>query len=208
MAEELCKKCRSEGVKLFLKGEKCVSSKCPFARRAYGPGHHGAGMVRKRRLSEYGEQLREKQKVKKMYGLREKQFRNYFIKANKTQGITGENLLRFLEQRLDNTIFRLGFAESLNQARQMVSHAHIIVNGKKVNIASFQVKTGDEISISKAFKKRETFKKISQRLNSYKPVEWLRLDSKEARGKVIKKPQRDDIDQNINESLIVEYYSR
>ena len=207
LTKALCKKCRREGVKLFTKGEKCVSPRCPFDKKSYGPGRHGAGSQR-RRVSEYGEQLREKQKVKQIYIVREKQFRNYFEKASKSENVTGEILLRLLEQRLDNVVYRLGLADSRRYARQIVSHAHIKVNEKKVNIASYQVKAGDEISISPKFKKTIAFKKLSEKISSYKPVDWLKLDAKNAKGKIIREPQREDVDANINENLIVEFYSR
>jgi len=202
-----CTKCRREGEKLFIKGEKCSSPKCPLTRKSYGPGQHGSTFTR-RRVSEYGEQLREKQKVKRIYNVREKQFRNYFKKAAKSGGIRGEMLLRLLEKRLNNVIFRLGFTDSRSAARQMVSHDHITVNDKKVNISSFQVKINDVIALSPKFKKNDNVKIISERLQLYKTPSWLKLDAKKIEGKVVSEPKREEMDANINESLIVEFYSR
>lgn len=207
MSETLCKKCRREGEKLFLKGEKCSSPRCPFTRRSYGPGHHGVSSFR-RRSSEYGEQLREKQKVKRIYGIRERQFRNYFEKASKSRGITGDVLLSLLEKRLDNAVFKLGFSDSRDHARQTISHGHIKVNGRKVDISSYGVKLNDIISFSQKFQKKENFKKISERIKSYKASAWLEIDKKKVEGKVVSDPKREDSDQTINENLIVEYYSR
>lgn len=207
MSQISCTKCRREGEKLFIKGEKCSSPKCPLTRKSYGPGQHGSTFTR-RRVSEYGEQLREKQKVKRIYNVREKQFRNYFKKAAKSGGIRGEMLLRLLEKRLNNVIFRLGFTDSRSAARQMVSHGHITVNDKKVNISSFQVKINDVIALSPKFKKNDNVKIISERLQSYKTPSWLKLDAKKIEGKVVSEPKREEMDANINESLIVEFYSR
>lgn len=207
MQNKLCKKCRVSGEKLFLKGEKCFFSKCPFMRRSYGPGQHGITSV-KRRTSDYGEQLKEKQKVKNIYNIREVQFRNYFKKAFKMPGITGENLLKFLELRLDNVVFRLGFANSRREARQIVSHSHIKVNNRKVNIPSFQVKKGDIISFSEKFKKSQKFELLLEKIKSYKTPSWLKLDPVKAQGEVLSEPKREDIDANINENIIVEFYSR
>ncbi|OIP23019.1 30S ribosomal protein S4 [bacterium CG_4_10_14_0_2_um_filter_33_32] len=207
MSQISCTKCRREGEKLFIKGEKCSSPKCPLTRKSYGPGQHGSTFTR-RRVSEYGEQLREKQKVKRIYNVREKQFRNYFKKAAKSGGIRGEMLLRLLEKRLNNVIFRLGFTDSRSAARQMVSHGHITVNDKKVNISSFQVKINDVIALSPKFKKNDNVKIISERLQLYKTPSWLKLDAKKIEGKVVSEPKREEMDANINESLIVEFYSR
>lgn len=207
MAKGLCEKCRREGDKFFLKGEKCLSSNCPFTRRTYTPGQRKGGVSR-RRLSEYGEQLKEKQKAKKIYGVRETQFRNYFKKASRSGGATGETLLKLLEQRLDNVVSRLGFADSRDHARQLVSHGHIQVNGKKVNIPSFQVKIGNKISLSARYKKSEAFKKMSERIGVLKALDWLKVDKEKLEGEVTREPQRSDVDAIINESLIVEFYSR
>lgn len=203
MSEAICKKCRKEGEKLFLKGEKCESQRCPITLRTYT--QRGG---RPRRISEYGEQLKEKQKVKKTYGIREQQFSNYFKKASKAAGVTGEALLNLLEQRIDNVIFRMGFADSRSQARQMVSHAHFMLNKKKVDIPSIQTKAGDEISVSVKFEKTPAFSKIKERLSSFKPVSWLELNKEKNGGKIVREARREDIDAQINESLIVEFYSR
>ncbi len=212
MGEALCKRCRVEGEKLFIKGERCYSARCPVVLKSYSPGKtagRGRGRGRRRaRLSEYGEQLKAKQQVKKMYGVLERQFRNYFRKAAKSKGVTGETLLRFLEQRLDNVVFRLGFAASRSNARQLVSHGHIRVNNKKTNIPSYQIKVKDKISFSPKFKKHEIYKQLQEKLGSEKPLSWLGLDTKTLEGTVLREPQRDDIDANIKENLIVEYYSR
>lgn len=207
MAEVTCKKCRTEGDKLFLKGDKCFSSKCPVTLRPYGPGQQSAKKTR-RRMSEYGEQLREKQKVKKIYGIMEKQFRNYYTKAGKFGGATGETLLKMLEKRLDNVVFKLGFADSRRHARELVSHNHIRINSKKASIASMSVKVGDKISFSDKFKKYEVFKNTKEKLASYKPPAWLKINPKDVEGEVLREPGRDDIESSINESLIVEFYSR
>lgn len=207
MSEALCTKCRTEGDKLFLKGEKCEGPKCPIVKKNYTPGQHGPSSSR-RRLSEYGVQLREKQKVKKIYGVRERQFSNYFKKAVKSKGITGEILLQYLEKRLDNTVYRMGLADSRAQARQFVSHGHILVNGKKVDISSYSVSIDETISVLPAIKESTIFKAVSDKLSSHKTPEWLKMDAKKMEGKVIREPQRDDIDADINENLIIEFYSR
>lgn len=211
MKDNACKKCRREGEKLFLKGDRCFSPKCAMIRKAYAPGQQGAtgGSGRRRFQSEYGTQLREKQKVKRIYNVSEKQFRNYYKKASQKAGITGEELLKLLERRLDNVIYRSSFAESRSQARQMVSHGHIIINNKKVDIASFGVKTGDKIGFFDKFKKSKDYKTIEERLNSKPEIaEWLKLDPKKPEIEVIKDPERDNIEAQINENLIVEFYSR
>jgi len=205
--ESACKKCRREGEKLFLKGDRCFSAKCAFTKKAYAPGQHGSSFSR--RPSEYGLQLREKQKVKRIYGVLEKQFRNYFEKATKQEGVTGENLLKLLERRLDNTFYRAGLADSRRLARQMVSHGHTLVNGKKVTIASFLVKTGDKISFSAKFRKSPSYAMIEERAKANKTIQdWLKLDAKNIEATIVKDPARDNIDAQINENLIVEYYSR
>lgn len=208
MGEALCKRCRKEGEKLFMKGERCYSVRCPVVLRSYGQGKAAGRGRRRARLSEYGEQLKAKQHVKKMYGVLERQFSNYFKRAAKLKGATGETLLRFLEQRLDNVVFRLGFATSRSSARQLVSHDHIRVNNKKINIPSYQIKVKDKISFSPKFKKREIYKHLQEKIGSYKPPSWLQLDIKTIEGVVLREPQRDDIDADIKENLIVEYYSR
>jgi small subunit ribosomal protein S4 len=200
-----CRLCRREGCKLFLKGDRCLSKKCAFERRPTVPGVHGNDKSMKR-PSEYGIQLREKQKVKRLYGLLEKQFRSYYDEAAKSKNVTGEEMLSLLERRLDNTVFRLGFGASRAQARQIVNHGLITVNGRVVNIPSYRVKIGDVITIKESKKDYEMFKA----LKDMKVVcpKWLELDIANLTGKVVAKPQRDDIDMNIRETLIVELYSK
>lgn len=198
-----CRQCRREGCKLFLKGERCVSGKCAFDRRSQVPGQHGLG---RKRFSEYGNQLREKQKVKRAYGMQEKQFRNFYEKSAQMKGATGENLLRMLECRLDNVVYRMGIGSSRPESRQIVNHRHISVNGKTVNIPSYLVKIGDVIAVRENKKDLDMFKE----LKGAKLVmpKWLEFDSNSLTGKVLALPQRDDIDLNIQEHLIVEYYSK
>lgn len=200
-----CRLCRREGCKLFLKGDRCLTKKCAFERRPTVPGVHGNEKSMKR-PSEYSVQLREKQKVKRLYGLLEKQFRSYYEKAAKSKNVTGEEMLSLIERRLDNTVFRLGFGASRAQARQIVSHGLVVVNGRVVNIPSYQVKAGDVITIKESKKDYEMFKA----LKDMKVVcpKWLELDIANLTGKVIAKPTREDIDMNIRETLIVELYSK
>lgn len=200
--EPTCKLCRREGAKLFLKGEKCYTEKCPYARRSYAPGQHGKLPIR---ASEYQIRLREKQKARRIYGLGERQFANYFEHASTIKGATGEKLLEFLERRLDNAIYRLGFATSRQAARQLVRNGGIIVNGRKVNIPSFEVKTGDQLTVAPKVVKlaKEALEKFPDRVL---PA-WIALTG-EAEGKVVSLPKRDEIDTAIAENLIVEYYSR
>jgi small subunit ribosomal protein S4 len=204
----VCKLCRREGQKLFLKGSKCYTEKCPVERRAYPPGQHGPAQARRRKQSDYALQLREKQKVKRMYGLQEKQFRNLFTTAAKKQGVTGENLLVSLETRLDNVIFRLGFAVSRNQARQLVRHRHVQVNGRTVDVPSYQVRPGDDISIRTASKEITPIEVALDSRTRPKMVEWLTLDEKNRVARVVRQPTRDDISAEIQEQLIVELYSK
>jgi small subunit ribosomal protein S4 len=199
----VCKLCRREGVKLYLKGDKCYSDKCPVARRAYAPGQHGKN---RKKLTNYGVQLREKQKARRIYGILEGQFRGYYKKAERQKGITGENLLRLLETRLDNVVFRLGFAFSRPEARQLVRHGHFTVNGKKVNIPSYQVKVGDVIAVKEKSRQSEKFKALAQVATT--TPKWLTVDKDNMEGKVIALPQREDIDIPVNETLIVELYSK
>jgi small subunit ribosomal protein S4 len=196
----VCRLCRREGQKLYLKGEKCFSEKCPVARRPYAPGQHGQAS---RKLSEYGLQLREKQKAKRIYGVLEAQFANYFEKADRIPGVTGENLLRLLEMRLDNVVYRLGYGRSRTEARQVVRHNHILVNGKKVNIPSYQVKIGDVIEIKEKSKGLQRFKDITDTTASRIIPEWLEADIDNLKGKVVALPERDQIDIDIQETLIV-----
>lgn len=200
-----CKLCRREGIKLFLKGERCSSSKCAMERRPYAPGMHGKKRVK---LSEYGLQLREKQKAKKFYGVLERQFKNYFEKADNQQGITGENLLRILEMRLDNVVFRAGFGSSRTEARQIVRHNHILVNGKKVNIPSYITKEGDVVEIRPASQGLERIKTLVELTEGRMVPEWLTSDKKKFTAKVVSSPRRDQIDTPVEERLIVELYSK
>ncbi len=203
--ESACRLCRRENLKLYLKGERCYSDKCAFERRSYPPGQHGQGRVK---FSNYGVQLREKQKVKRMYGLVEKQFRNFFVKAERMKGITGINLLLLLEQRLDNLVYRLGFANSRSEARQMVRHSHFRVQGKKVNIPSYLVKVGQVIEL------REKSRKIAKIGESLEGVarrgipSWLELEKEQFRGRLVSVPSREDLTMPIKEQLIVELYSK
>ncbi|NLX64095.1 MAG: 30S ribosomal protein S4 [Clostridiaceae bacterium] len=200
-----CKLCRREGQKLFLKGERCYTNKCAIARRPYAPGQHGA---QRKKLSEYGIQLREKQKAKRFYGLLESQFRKYFEIANRKKGVTGENLLRLLETRLDNVVYRMGFGTTRAEARQLVTHGHFKLNGKKVNIPSYIVKVGDTIEVNENSKKSPRFKEILDVTGAKVVPKWLEVDQENLKGKVVALPERDDIDLNIQEHLIVELYSK
>lgn len=204
--EASCRQCRREGMKLYLKGERCYSgNKCAFDRRPTPPGQHGK---RRTKVSEYGLQLREKQKVKRLYGLLEKQFHNYFVVAEKQRGITGENLLFLLETRLDNVVYRMGLATSRKEARQLVRHTHFLVNGKKVNIPSYQVKEGDTIEVKEKSKKSQKFKDIKEATENKAIAPWLSSEIESLSGKVVGKPTREDIDIEIAEHLIVELYSK
>ena len=203
--DEQCRICRREGQKLFLKGSRCYSDKCSVTRRNYAPGQHGQ---KRTKLSEYGTQLREKQKTKSFYGVGEKQFRRYFEAASNKKGITGENLLQRLESRLDNVVYRLGFGASRAQARQLVTHGHIEVNGKKVDIASYLVKAGDLVGI-REIRKDNPVVKENMEANSVRPLpEWLEVDREKMSGKVIRLANREDIDLPVEEHLIVELYSK
>jgi len=203
--DEQCRICRREGQKLFLKGSRCYSDKCSVSRRNYAPGEHGQ---KRKKLSEYGTQLREKQKTKSFYGVGEKQFRKYFVMASNKKGITGENLLQILESRLDNVVYRLGFGLSRAQARQLVNHGQFDVNGKKVDIPSYLVKPGDVISVREIKKENKTIK-ANMEANSARPIPtWLELDSEKLSGKVIKLASREDVDIPVEEHLIVELYSK
>ncbi|TDX49263.1 30S ribosomal protein S4 [Orenia marismortui] len=202
----VCRQCRQEGEKLFLKGERCYTDKCAIERRSYGPGDQGRG--RRRKLSEYGLQLREKQKVRKIYGVLENQFRSYFEQAEKKPGITGENFLKVLERRLDNVVYRLGFATSRNESRQFVRHGHILVNGKRVNIPSYLVDENDVITVKESSKDLKRLKEVIE-LNADKATpSWLQVSLEKKEGKVLSDPIREEIDIPINEQLIVEFYSR
>lgn len=203
--DEQCRICRREGQKLFLKGERCFSDKCSVSRRNYGPGQHGQ---KKAKLSEYGTQLREKQKTKSFYGVGEKQFRKYFEMASNKKGITGDNLLQILESRLDNVVYRFGIGSSRAQARQLVNHGLIDVNGKKVNIPSYLVKEGDMITV-REIKQDRAIIKINAEANSGRPVPaWLEKDAEKLGGKVVRLASREDVDLPVQEHLIVELYSK
>ena len=198
-----CRQCRREGCKLFLKGERCTTKKCAMERRPVVPGQHGAA---RKRVTQYGTQLREKQKVKKAYGILEKQFRAYYEEAERMKGVTGENMLSLIERRLDNVVYRMGIGSSRSESRQIVNHGHITVNGKRVNIPSFEVKVGDVIAIKESKQEKEMFKQLKG-MKIVMP-KWLEFNSEKLEGKVLALPQRDDIDLNIQEHLIIELYSR
>jgi small subunit ribosomal protein S4 len=200
-----CKLCRREGEKLFLKGDRCYTHKCAINRRAYAPGQHGQ---QRKKLSEYGIQLREKQKARRFYGVLEGQFRNYFEMASKKKGVTGENLLRILESRMDNVIHRLGLGSSRAEARQLIRHGHFTVNGNKVDIPSYLLKPGDVIAINESSKSLQKFKELAEVAESKNHPEWLEFDNVNLVGRVVRLPNRDEIDLQIQEHLIVELYSK
>jgi len=202
----VCKLCRREGEKLFLKGSRCVAIKCSFEKKSYAPGQHGVSQRIK--LSEYGIQLREKQKVRRIYGILEKQFRNYFAKADQLKGVTGENLLRLLESRLDNTIYRLGFAQSRKQARQLVRHRHFTVNGQLVDIPSYLLRPGDIISVKDKSKKLLVLHDSMRKIRDEEMYPWLKLEKAQIEGTFVDWPNRNDIPIQVQENLIVELYSK
>lgn len=206
----VCKICRREGEKLLLKGQRCFSPKCPFERdRGYPPGEHGRlSRFRRRRTSDYLRQLREKQKARRIYGVLERQFRRYFREAERRTGLTGENLLILLESRLDNVVYRLGFADSRAQARQLVQHGHFVVNGRRTNIPSYIVRPQDTIAVREASRKRTYFKERAQQLDEGAVLDWLSLDMGTMTARVLNSPAREDIAVPLEEQLIVEYYSR
>lgn len=201
----VCRLCRREGDKLFLKGARCYTNKCALSKREYAPGQHGQG---RKKQSEYALQLRAKQKVKRFYGVLESQFEHYFELAEKMQGITGENLLRLCERRLDNVVYRLGFALSRPEARQLVRHGHFTVNGQKVNIPSYLVKIGDVITIKEGSTSLPKFKAVLEETEGKNIPKWLELDANTHTGKVVAFAEREDIDVNVEETLIVELYSK
>ena len=203
--ESVCRLCRREGAKLYLKGLRCYSKKCAFERRPSPPGQHG---VRRRKMGDFGIQLREKQKVRRVYSVLERQFQNYFTQASHEAGVTGENLLRFLETRMDNVVFRLGFAASRAQARQFVAHGHFTVNGRPTNISSFQLKPGDKVEVRESHRAREPFKIAKETLRSHQAPEWLTVDANGLFGAIVAPPTRDQMPLDLNEQLVVEYYSR
>ncbi len=205
----VCKLCRREGEKLFLKGQKCYTPKCPIERRSYPPGEHGReAQFRRRRVSDYHRQLREKQKMRRIYGVLERQFRRYYRYALQKRGLTGETLLQSLERRLDNVVFRLGFAENRNHARQLVTHGHFNVNGRRTDVPSMLLRPGDEVEVRDGSRRRTYFKELPELAESRTAPRWLERDTKAIRGKMLQLPERQDIDASLNEQLVVEFYSR
>jgi small subunit ribosomal protein S4 len=204
--DPVCRLCRREGIKLFLKGPKCFSDKCPIEKRNFAPGQHGKD--RKAKIVGYGLQLREKQKTKRMYFTQESQFRNYFEKAARTKGVTGEMLLQQLERRLDTVVHRLGFGISRRQARQLVRHGHVHVNGRKVNIPSYQVNVGDEIIIRESSRKLAILEQAKEFASHQNSPGWLEIDRENFKGRVLSLPKREEIQLPVNEQLIVELYSK
>ena len=200
-----CRECRREGTKLFLKGERCTSGKCSFDQRSSAPGQHGAA---RKKVGEYGRQLREKQKVRRYYGILENQFKLYYGMAERKEGMTGENLLIFLERRLDNVVYRMGLAASRKEARQLVLHAHFTLNGKKVNIPSILVKPGDVVALKEKSRESAKFKALAEEMASVHVPKWLDVNGAELSAKVVAMPERSDIDFEIEEQLIVELYSK
>lgn len=206
----VCKLCRREGEKLFLKGERCFTPKCSFDRRGYAPGAHGrASLYSRGRESDFARQLRAKQKARRVYGVLERQFRRYYRDSLKRSGLTGLNLLQILESRLDNVVYRLGYAQSRAQARMLVTHGHFNVNGRRTDVPSMLISPGDVISVRDGSRKRVYFKELSQNLEGGSAIPmWLERDEKKLSGSMLRKPERSEIDGNLNEQLIVEYYSR
>ena len=205
----VCKLCRREGEKLFLKGARCLSPKCAIERRGYAPGQHGkTGQFKRGRSTDYLNQLREKQKARRIYGVLEKQFRRYFQIALRSKGLTGAMLLTLLESRLDNVVYRMGLATSRAQARQLVSHGHVDVNGRRTDAASYLVKPGDAIAVHPTSRNANYFKMVAKDLADHSAPKWLSVDASQLNGKVLNLPSREEIDLSLNEQLIVEYYSR
>ncbi len=202
----VCRLCRREDMKLFLKGDRCYTDKCGFERRAYAPGQHG--QARKKKMSNYGEQLREKQKVKRLYGIAERQFRGYYFKASRLKGVTGENLLVLLERRLDNIVYRFGFASDHAEGRQLVRHGHFTVNGKKVNIPSYLFRSGDVVAVAERSKKIKRIEESLGAVDRRGVPQWLELDKENLSGRVKAMPAREDFTMPIREQLIVELYSK
>lgn len=203
----VCKLCRREGIKLFLKGERCYTPKCAIDRRAYGPGQHGPAGGRKK-VSEYGVHLREKQKARRAYGVLERQFRRYFAKASRARGVTGEALLQTLERRLDNIVYRMGFASSRAEARQLVNHGHFSVNDRKVTIASYQARPDDVVAVREKSRQSPRFQELAELAAGHNIPEWLSVERENMKGTVLRLPTRDEIDVPVKENLIVEHYSR
>jgi small subunit ribosomal protein S4 len=206
--DAVCKLCRREGEKLFLKGERCMSPKCAIERRPYPPGVHGRQSQFRRKVSDYGLQLRAKQKARRVYGVMERQFRRYFREAERRRGLTGVNLLILLESRLDNVVYRLGFASSRAQARQWVRHGHFEVNGRKVNIPSYLVEPGDVVAVRDGSRRKTFAKEMAQDLEHRAVPDWLTRDEEAMTGRVLSMPGREHLDVTLDEQLIVEYYSR
>ena len=205
----VCKLCRREGEKLFLKGERCFTPKCAFERRGYAPGQHGkSSQFRRRRESDYNRQLREKQKVRRIYGILERQFRRYYEVSLQRRGLTGLNLLQILESRLDNIVYRLGYASSRGQARLLVTHGHFTVNGRRTDVPSMLVSAGDVVAVREGSLRRTYFKELGDLAEERNIPAWLDRDVKNLSGKVLRLPERSEIDGNLQEQLIVEYYSR
>ena len=206
----VCKLCRREGEKLFLKGERCYTAKCAFDRRAYAPGEHGPASQMRRRgsQSDYSKQLRAKQKARRIYGVLERQFRRYFTVAQKRTGLTGLTLLQTLESRLDNVVYRMGYASSRNEARQLVTHGHFVVNGRRTDVPSMLLKPGDELAVREGSRDKPFFKVLREVAEKRTPIAWLERDLNNLSGKVHRLPERGEIDGNLDEQLIVEYYSR
>ena len=201
----VCRLCRREGAKLYLKGARCYTKKCAFEKRPSPPGQHG---VRRRKMGDFGIQLREKQKMRRVYGVLERQFRNYFRDAETQSGVTGEALLQSLETRLDNVVFRLGFASSRAQARQLVAHGHFAVNGTATNVPSCSLKPGDRVEVREGRRGREAFKTVKETLKAHQAPDWLSLDAAKLAGSVANLPRRDQMPLDLAEQLVVEYYSR
>lgn len=203
--DAVCRLCRREGVKLYLKGDRCFSEKCAFTRKGYIPGEHGQG---RQKVSEYGMQLREKQRARRIYGVLENQFRRYFKEADRRKGVTGEILLQILESRLDNMVYRMGFARSRAEARQLIRHGHFEVNGRKVDIPSYQTRPGDIVAVRENRRNRDLFKEILEWGATQGTGEWLEVDRENMSGKVVRFPTREELDVPVTEHLIVEFYSR
>ncbi len=204
----VCKLCRREGGKLFLKGNRCFTAKCAFEKRSYPPGMHGRRARFRRKTTDFGTQLREKQKARRIYGVMERQFRRYFKEAERRKGVTGAELLQILESRLDNIVYRLGFASSRAQARQLVRHGHFDLNGRKTNIPSCLVKPGDQLAVRGKSKNKAYFKNVPQEMEHRFPPEWLSVDVDTLSGRVLALPTREEIEAPLNERLIIEFYSR
>jgi small subunit ribosomal protein S4 len=203
--DPVCRICRREGLKLFLKGSRCYTKKCSFERRSTPPGMN---TQRRRKVSEFGIQLREKQKVRKTYSVLEKQFRNYFEKAEQRKGMTGENLLRLLEMRLDNVVYRMGLARSRAEARQLVTHGHFAVNGRPTNIPSYGTKTGDRVEVRESRRGREYFKTAAETVKAAQIPDWVSVDAAKLSGSILSEPAREQMPREFNEQLVVEFYSR